>query len=157
MVVRFSAFVVLIGIHVAWARRFMSLYHRISEDPKQLAMLYEEDPDAVYYMQRSDKYLLDKRHKFRQVPRNRYFAFCLLLALLIAPWPVVRATVGLSFMHMFGLIGALPVSLMGIGFATRALVVFYLYPSRIAKRTGKRVYVDMSGPLRRSGLGRAVS
>jgi hypothetical protein len=146
VLVRISLLLLFAAVHVMWCRRFVVLYRKINGNKGLRALLYEEEDDAVYYMQRADKYLIETQCKFNQVPKDRYFLLFLVVSLLITPLKdVVSSTVGLPFMHIFFLISMLPLSLLGIGFATRGWLVFYCYPREIRKSSGKRVYVDMSG------------
>lgn len=144
--VRLTVLLIYLALHVVWCRRFAVFYNKLNSDIKLRRCLYQEEEDAVYYMQRGDKYLLEKQYKFIQLPQDRYFVLFLLFPILLMPvMDTVNATVGLPFVHTFLLIGMLPVSLMGVGFAMRGWLVFYFYPMQIRKATGKRVYVDMSG------------
>jgi hypothetical protein len=141
---RISVLLIYLGIHVGWCRRFVVFYRKVDADTNLRGGLYQEEYDAVYYMQRADKQLLE--HKFKELPKDGYFALFLALSFLLVPiMDAVSAIVGLPFVHIFLLIGMLPVSLMGFGFATRGWLVFYCYPMQIRKATGKRVYVDMTG------------
>jgi hypothetical protein len=146
VVVRIIILCAYIAIHVVWCRRFFAFYEKINGDMNLCALLYEEEDDAVYYMQRGDRHLLETQYKFKELPQDRYFAIFLLLAFLLMPaMKTLRTTTGIPFTHIFLFIAMLPISLLGIGFATRGWLVFYYYPRQIRKRTGKRVYVDMSG------------
>lgn len=144
--VRLGLFSIYMGLHIAWCRRFIIFYRKIANDNNLRKFLYQEDADAIYYMQRGDKHLLETQYKFRQLPKERYFVLFLLLAFALIPiMSTVRAVVGLPFTHVFLLVGTLPISLMGVGFATRGWLVFYVYPRQMRKVTGKRIYVDMAG------------
>jgi hypothetical protein len=144
--VRLGVLFMYTGIHVAWCWRFVVFYSKITNDITLRRLLYQEEADAVYYMQRGDKHLLETQYKFHQLPQDRYFVIFMLLAFALVPiMDKVRAVVGLPFTHIFLMIGTLPISLMGVGFAARGWLVFYVYPREIKKATGKRVYVDMSG------------
>jgi hypothetical protein len=146
VVVRIIILCAYMAIHIAWCRRFFAFYEKINSDINLRKVLYEEEDDAVYYMQQGDRYLLETQYKFKELPKDRYFAIFLLLAFLLVPaMNTLRAATGLPFTHIFLLIAMLPVSLMGVGFAARGWLVFYYYPRQIRKGTGKRVYVDMSG------------
>lgn len=141
-----------IAAHVWWCSRFLRLYRHILHDNGAAALLYQEEPDAVYYMQSVDKHLLDKRFRFQQIPRQRYFVLCLVLAFMLVPAiGAITALIGLPFVHIFLLVGSLPMSLMAAGLCTRAWLVFIHYPALIRRRTSKRVYVDLSsGAVSRS-------
>jgi hypothetical protein len=147
---RMSVMLVYAAVHVWWCRRFILFYRRVHNGIALRDFIYQEEDDAVYYMQRADKQLMEKQWKFNQLPQDRYFALSLLLSFSIMPvMGTLRALVGLPFIHIFFMVSTLPISLMGLGFATRAWLVFYWYPAQIRKRTGKRVYVDMCGKPRR--------
>jgi hypothetical protein len=109
-------------------------------------LLYEEEDDAVYYMQQGGRRLLETQCEFAELPKDCYFAIFLLLSFILVPtMDTVRTVVGIPFTHIFLLISTLPISLMGVGFATRGWLVFSCYPLQIRRKTGKQVYVDMSG------------
>ena len=130
--------------HFFWCRKFAVLYKNVFTSETLRAVIYEEEADAVYYMRRGDDYVIDKYWKFSQTPRDRYFVLSILIALLMIP--VMRPVcefIGLPFVHIFLLVAMLPVSWMSIGLAVRAYLIFYLYPARIRRATGKEVYVDL--------------
>jgi hypothetical protein len=143
---RICLLLVNVVLHAAWCHRFIRYYQKINGDDHFRRCLYQEDEDAVYYMQRGDKHLFEKHCKFNQIPEDRYFGTSLLLSFSLVPiMGTVKEVVGLPFVHSFLIIGALPISLMGAGLAIRGWLVFYFYPIQIRKITGKRVYVDMGG------------
>jgi hypothetical protein len=143
---RLGVFLAYFTIHIKWCWRFVVFYRKIFNDTELRGLLYQEDADAVYYMQRGDRNLLDTQFKFHELPRNRYFVIFLLMAFALFPiMGTVYKVFGLPFTHIFLMIGTLPISLMGVGFAARGWLVFYYYPYQIKKQTGKHVYVDMSG------------
>jgi hypothetical protein len=112
-------------------------------------MLFEEDSDAIYYMRKSDNFLLEKHFKFSQMPRDRDFVLFIILALLTIPiMDAASSFIGVPFVHIFLMIAMLPVSWMSIGLAFRAYLIFYFYPMRIKKATGKSIYVDLGSPNR---------
>jgi len=146
VIARIFLFSLLIAIHLAWCRRLVTFYRRINSDTESYRLIYQEEHDAVYYMQRGDIFLLEKRNSFNQIPKDRYFALFLLTSFFLVPFmDAATAQLGIPFVHIFLIVGALPVSLMAVGIATRGWLVFYFYPMQIKKLTGKRVYVDLSG------------
>jgi hypothetical protein len=142
--IRVFIFIFYVVAHVVWCHRFTKLYRIIYNDPDVVKLLYQEEEDAVYYMQQTDKYLLEKKYKFSQSPKDRYFLISMLLSFsLLAFMDTVKTAVGLPFIHVFFLIGTLPISMMAAGLVTRAWLVFYYYPMQIRQRTSKQIYVDM--------------
>lgn len=134
-------------LHVIWCRRFVVAYSDAIKSAQLRSLIYQEDADAVYYMQRGDRLLLEKELKFKQIPGGSYFLIFISAAValtLLQSW--VRTVFGVPFFHVFLLVSMLPVSLTFSGFAVHGLLVFYLYPAKIERASGKRVYVDMSGP-----------
>lgn len=130
--------------HFVWCRKFAVLYKNVFANENLRTVIYEEEADAVYYMRRGDDYIIDKYCKFSQTPRDRYFVLFIFIALLLIP--VMRPVcefIGIPFVHIFLLVAMLPVSWMSIGLAVRAYLIFYLYPARIKRATGKEVYVDL--------------
>jgi hypothetical protein len=143
--VRLAVFFACLALHVAWCRRFTALYKKIFNSDELRACLYQEESDAVYYLQRGDKYLLEKKYKFRQFPSGWQFVGCLLLSFLLVPFGgTASSVIGVPFANLFLLIGGFPVSLMCVGLAVRGWLVFFFYPCKIRRTTGKRVYVDMT-------------
>lgn len=150
-----GAVLLIYGVsHFLWCRKFAVLYKNIFSDDALRAIIYEEESDAVYYMRRGDDYILDKRYKFSQMPKDRYFVLFIFVALLTIPtMNLVCEFVGVPFVHIFLLVAMLPVSLMSVGLAFRAFLIFYLYPARIKRSTGKEVYVDLVSKHRTLGRG----
>lgn len=143
--VKIALVLIYASSHYLWCRKFTILYKAVFEDEILRSAVYEEEPDAIYYMRRGDEYILNKYYKFSQMPRDRYFVLFVLIALLMIPMMrAASAFMGAPFTHVFLLIAMLPVSWMSIGFAVRGYLVFYLYPARIKKATGKDVYVDLA-------------
>lgn len=138
-----------------WCRKFSVIYAEVFDDDILRAAIYEEESDAVYYMRRGDELLLKKHYKFSQMPRDRYFLLFIILGVFVIPiMSQVRAYIGIPSVHTFLLIAMLPASWMSIGFAVRGFLIFYLYPAKIKKATGKDVYVDLASkpqfpPLKR--------
>jgi hypothetical protein len=135
--------------HVNWCRKFAIVYREIFLDESLRSMLFEEDLDAIYYMRKGDNFLLEKHFKFSQLPRDRDFLVFLVLAFLTIPiMDKASAFIGVPFVHVFLIIAMLPVSWMSIGLAFRAYLIFYYYPMRMKKATGKNVYVDLESKHR---------
>lgn len=146
------------GSHVWWCSKFVNIYKEVFRDDQLRATLYEEEPDAVYYVRRADEFILNKYCKFSQMPRDRHFLLFMGLAFAMIPFMrTVCMLVGAPFVHVFLLVAMLPVSWMSIGFSVRGFLVFYLYPARIKKATGKNVYVDLVSKHRSIGKRRRAS
>ncbi|MFL6673812.1 MAG: hypothetical protein ACJ8LG_11045 [Massilia sp.] len=144
--VRAGVFSIYIAVHIWWSRRFILLYSPLAHDTALRDFLYQEEDDAVYYMQRADKQLMDKHWKFNQIPKDLYFGLGLLVSFLILPGlRSLSAAVGLPVIHVYLLVSSPAISVMVLGLATKAWLVFYYYPAKITKKTGKRVFVDMTG------------
>jgi hypothetical protein len=130
--------------HILWCRRFV-IFYRTVKNTEASQMIYQEDTDAVYYMQQVDKYVMEKEFNFHQFPSGRYFLLFGALAFFMIPFmgSIISVT-GVPFMHAFFIVGTIPISLMAAGISTRAWLIFYYYPMKIKSVTGKKVYVDMS-------------
>lgn len=137
------------GSHYFWCRKFTAVYKNIFNNENLRSAIYEEEGDAVYYMRRGDEFLLDKHYRFSQTPRDWHFVIFIVIALLMAPMMKAISTfLGIPFVHIFLLVAMLPVSWMGIGFAVRGFLIFYLYPAKIKRATGKDVFVDLASKHR---------
>jgi hypothetical protein len=130
--------------HFFWCKKFHTIYNHVYENEELRKVVYQEELDAVYYSRRGDKYLLDKFYEFSQVPSDRIFVLFIFLACLLIP--VMGQAIelaGVPFPHVFLTVAAFPVSLMFSGLAVRSYLIFYRYPARIKRETGKEVYVDL--------------
>lgn len=87
---------------------------------------------------------MEKKFKVKQFPSNIVVLVSLGLAFLLIPFfGSVKHLVGLPFPYTFLTIASLPVTMMVLGITARGYLVFYYYPWKIKKETGKDVYVDM--------------
>jgi predicted neutral ceramidase superfamily lipid hydrolase len=144
--------------HLFWCRKFAVLYRNVFNDEVLRAAMYEEEADAVYYMRRGDEFILRKHFKFSQMPRDRYFVLFMIIAFLLIPaMRTICGFIGVPFVHIFLLVAMLPVSWMSIGFAVRGFLIFYMYPAKIKKATGKDVFVDLVSKHRPVGKRRKSS
>ncbi|WP_445233963.1 hypothetical protein [Duganella rhizosphaerae] len=138
MPVRVLVFLVYIAVLIVWCFRTVTFYRKVQD------RLYREDGDAVYYMQESDKRLV-KMHRFTTSPNG--WSYVISVALALAVMVVIRPAVeltGLPFTHILLGIATLPFDMFTLGAATKGILLFYYYPGRIFRETGKKVYVDMT-------------
>jgi hypothetical protein len=143
---RVSIFIIFGAIHAIWCRRFVNIYRKIYNDPMAINLIYQEENDAFYYMQRADKHILERKYKFLQLPKDRYFVIsCIISFLLLGCMETIKGVTGLPFIHTFLLINTLPISIMAAGLVTKSWLVYYYYPLIIKRHTEKNIYVDMSG------------
>lgn len=149
LIVRLGLFGVYALLIISWCCRFVSLYRKIYLDENMRECIYKVENDAVYYLQKGDGWLLDKKLKFPKFPPNANFIFAWGLALSLMPvMSQVTAIVGLPFTHIVLAIGSIPIDMAMFGLATRGWLVFIHYPGQIHRITGKRVYVDMASKPR---------
>jgi hypothetical protein len=127
-----------------WCNRSVQFYRSIYCSRELRNILYVEENDVVYYLQRSDKWLTEKKFNFSQCPSNRSFILSAGAAFLLVPLmePATKI-IGLPFPHLFLAIIGFPLVLMCAALTTRGCLVFYYYPQKIKAETGKDVYVDM--------------
>lgn len=152
--IRILIFITCVAAHVIWCRRFIKIYKKVSGDSSIVSIIYEEEHDAIYYMQKIDKYILDKKYKFIQIPKGRYFIASNIFSFILLGFiSLVKTTVGVPFIHVFLLINSLPISIMAAGLATKSWLVFYYYPSIIKRNTSKDIYVDMSSNSNNDEMG----
>jgi hypothetical protein len=127
-----------------WCGRFVTYYGKIYTDKDLRGLVYVEEPDAIYYMQRNDTWLIEKKYKLKVLPTNLLIVIPMAFAFLLAPWiRTVQMHVGLPFPHIFLTIASLPIVMMVLGLATKCYLVYYYYPRIINLETGKEVFVDM--------------
>jgi len=127
-----------------WCCRFLLVYRKIMSLPEFSSLLYVEEDDANYYLQKNDIMILEKKLKFEQLPAGILLGGPMLLAVFLVPfYSVVSKYAGIPFPHIFLAIFAIPIELMCLGLVTRGILVFFYYPSIIARRTKKPVYVDL--------------
>jgi hypothetical protein len=132
--------------HYFWCRKFVRLYKQVFENDTLRKVIYQEEHDAVYYMRRGDEFLLNKHFKFSQMPPDWSIAIFMILGFAMIPvMGSVTGFLGVPFLHAFLLIAMVPISCMGVGIAVRGYLLFYLFPAKIKKSTGKKVYVDVAG------------
>lgn len=144
-VIKILILIAYVAAHAIWCRRFIKIYKKVSGDSSIVSLIYEEENDAIYYMQKVDKYILEKKYKFIQIPKGQYFIASNIFSFLLLGFiSLVKTTVGVPFIHVFLLINSLPISIMAAGLATKSWLVFYYHPSIIKKNTSKNIYVDMS-------------
>lgn len=132
--------------HILWCRKFFVIYNHVYSSNELRSVIYQEEADAVYYLQRGDKYILDSVLRFSQAPSSRYFVLFMGAAVCMIPlMDYVKQGIGIPFAHIFLIVAALPISWMCVGLTVRGYLIFYRYPSKIKKATGKDVYVDLVG------------
>jgi hypothetical protein len=130
---------------VFWSRRFVILYRNIFQNEKMREIIYSEEEGAVYYLQKGDVWLMEKKFKFKQIPSSYLFLVAVVLSFLCIPFAfALSRSAALPFVHILLTVMSLPIILMGTGLVTRAYLIFYYYPWRIKRATAKDVYVDMS-------------
>jgi len=131
-------------VHAWWAHRFVLLYREIFGEKRLFSLMYYEVGENTYYMQNVDKYLIENIFKFRQMPADRYLIGFLAIGIVMLFFAErVNSLTGLPFVHSFLAVSTVPVSLMLVGLVTRGWLIFYLYPAKIYKLNGRKVYVDM--------------
>lgn len=129
---------------ICWCRRFIELYRKIYSNPDMRDILYSEGEDAVYYQQKGDLWLMERKFKFRQTPSEVSFVVAIVFAALSIPF-ASRLThiIGLPYVHIFMATMGLPIIMMSLGIVTRGYLIFYYYPWKIRRSLRKIVYVDM--------------
>lgn len=128
-----------------WCRRFVVYYRHVFLEDHLRRLLYEENDDAIYYLQQGDKTLFEKTIKLDQAPPNLIFVLFMGVAFLMTPFAsTLTHLAGIPFIHIFLTVAGLPITLMCLGMAVRGYLVFYYYPWRLKRQTGKEVYVLMA-------------
>ena len=141
-------FLVEIAFIVWWCRRFFVFYRRVFADPKLWKLVYVEEADVIYYLQNVDSWLMQEKFQFRQTPTLYMSAIPVTIALLTIPFiDPLTGFVGVPFFHVFLAVAGVPISLLCLGLAVRGFLIFYYFPWKLKRVTGKNVYVDMAtGP-----------
>lgn len=138
-------FVAYGGVTAWWCMRFVIVYRRIMSVDEQARLIYQEESDAIYYVQKADGWLLTKRYKFEQSPHAMvYVGTCALGFLALIFSGITYRMLGAPAIDGFTLIAFFPVVLLTLGLATRGYLIYYHFPRILKKKTGKHVYIDMS-------------
>nr|WP_314546992.1 hypothetical protein [uncultured Massilia sp.] len=133
------------GVTAWWCMRFVVVYRRIMSVDEQARLIYQEELDAIYYVQKADGWLLAKRYKFEQSPHAMlYVGMCTLGFLALIFNDITYRLLGAPGIYGFMLIAFFPVVLLTLGLATRGYLIYYHFPRILKKKTGKHVYIDMS-------------
>jgi hypothetical protein len=141
---KIALFAIYLGTLIWWCTRFIRHYRNIFDDRMLRDLLYLEEGDAVYYMQKTDNWILEKKLKLKQFPSNFVIVTFLFVGFLLVPFfRTLKEHTGLPFPHIFLAVATLPLTMMILGLSTRGYLVFYHYPMKIKKNTGKDVYIDM--------------
>jgi hypothetical protein len=83
-----------------------------------------------------------------QVPSIIIFIAPMVIAFLLTPFmSSVTHWVGMPFTYVFLAVSAIPINLLCLGVATKGFLIFYYYPWKIKRLTGKTVFVDMATPI----------
>lgn len=129
---------------VWWCVRMARVCKRIYTS-EILKSIYLETDDAVYYLQREDNRILWRKISYFCTPPVGYFILAALLSLMTLPFArFISHFVGVPFMHILLAVGAGPLQLLILGLCTKGWFVYYYYPKKIWRETGKPVYVDIS-------------
>lgn len=132
-------------VNFEWCWRIIKTYNKIYRSHVFFKLIYFEKPEAFYYLQQEDVLLTQKRFKRDFSPSPKYFILPLLLAIILLPFAKsVCVFIGVPFVHIFLAIVGIPLNLLFLGVCIKSWLVFYYYPKKIWKKTGKRVYIDMS-------------
>jgi hypothetical protein len=137
-----------IALTIWWCRRFVLFFRRIHDNQSLWNHLYVEEQDAVYYAQKYDKWLFEKKFKFAQIPSNFFCVSAILIAFSLVPFMnTVTRLVGVPFTHIFLAVGMVPINLIFLGMATKVFLIYCHYPWKIKCQTGKTVFIDMATPF----------
>lgn len=146
---RLLLFGIYFGAIAYWCRRFVVYYRHIFDDVDLRSVVYEENNDAIYYLQQGDKMLFEKKIKLAQVPPDLVFVLSIAVAFLLTPFAsILVRLLGIPFIHIFLTVAGLPIALMCLGLALRGYLIFYYYPWQLTRKTGKEVYVLMAASAR---------
>jgi hypothetical protein len=141
---RFLLFVIYTASVFWWCRRFVVHYRFVFANGDLRNVIYQEDIDAIYYLQQEDKIMLEEKRKLAQFPSGFFFISFMACAFLTVPFAAKLSTlIGSPFILIFLTIATLPIVIMCLGFAVRGYLIFYYYPWRLKRQTGKDVYVVM--------------
>lgn len=135
--VRVLLFLVYLAVLIAWCFRTVAFYRKVRD------RLYREEGDAVYYLWDHDRRLV-KINRFSMSPNGWSYLIAIALTCLALAYirPLTELT-GLPFTHIVLGIVMLPADMLTLSSATKGFLLFYYYPGKIFRETGKKVYVDM--------------
>jgi hypothetical protein len=141
---RFLIFSAYFGSIVWWCGRFVTYYRGVFSDKNRSCAIYEEDADAIYYRQQTDTDLIENGGQLAQTPSNLSFLIFIFLGIAVTPFAVkLGRSIGIPPIHIFLTISSLPIVLLCLGLGVRGYLIFYYYPWRLKRETGKDVYVVM--------------
>lgn len=142
---RLTLFIVYAATVTWWCGRYATYYRKIYADSSLRTFIYATDYNEIYYLQKNDTWLLEKKFKFKNFPSSAMTITSVGLAFAMFPFiDTINELVGLPFAYSFLTIASLTTTMMLLGLSTKCFLVFYYYPIKLKKESGKEVYVDMA-------------
>lgn len=85
-----------------WCKPFVVYYHETFSNERLRHMLYQEDADAIYYLQHNDAQLLKKRKELTHCPSTLFFVLAMATAGATVTFsaPLINLT-GTPLIHLF--------------------------------------------------------
>lgn len=119
-------------------------YAEVKNTPTLLSYIYQTADSTIFYMQKNDNYILEKKYKITLFPSAAYFVvFCILSVCTLPFAKDISTFFGLPYTHIFLGIFSIPIDMMAVMFVTRGWFVFYHLPKHI-KNNNSVVCVDMA-------------
>lgn len=127
-----------------WSYCYVQLYRKAYSNKRLWQRIYVEEDDAVYYLREGDSRLLEKL-KQTLFPSDSVtlalvgFPFCIALSLvLFAYWfPSINGEIYITLLSA-------PLCSICLGMIVKAYLIYFYYPWKIKRATGKNVYIDMA-------------
>lgn len=135
-------------IIIRWILKITDDYTNLYLDKDIIFYVYEEEPDAVYYLKQADQEI-SKKFKLDPYPNSKYSLIFFISAFLMVPFASnISNFFGIPFTHIFLAIFFIPLDLMFIGIGTKMYLAYFFYPNKIKRLLKKPVYADLTSKPR---------
>ena len=141
-------------INYILVRKIYWVVQKIFKRKKLLNKMYEPDGNNIYYLQRSDKRIINGIASVNHFPSAFIIVTAIVVGLLFLLYArEISVIVGLPFTHILLAIIVVPIDMMAAGFMVRGWLIYFYYPRIIRRQSGRVVLVDLvSAPMRRESL-----
>jgi hypothetical protein len=137
------------------SRKIVKMYMEIKNDQRLFDYIYENLDGEIYYLQKNDIYLFEKKYKLSLPPSPNHLITWGLLWLSSVPFAsMISRYIGLPYPHIFIGLLSTPINMMILAIVVRGTFVYYYLPRTLRKK-GSTVYVDISTRTKLAKIPRA--